>query len=76
MGLAGIVDGKTVLVGNIYLMDQFGVVVEKIQRSLCQDWALEGCTVILVAVDGEVRKLFIQIEFSRLKYFHSSNIFA
>ena len=59
MGLTGTVDGKTVLVGNIRLMDQFNVVVDNVQRSMYRDWAVEGCTVILIAVDGKVCQLLL-----------------
>ena len=61
MGLSGIVDQHEVLVGNMKLMDHSVVQINIQHRSLVQDWTMDGCTVILVAVDGMVSELVCMV---------------
>ena len=55
MGLSGKADDHLVCVGNLDLMESFGIKVEDREHSIIRDWSEQGCTVILVGIDGKVR---------------------
>ena len=59
MGLSGDVSDHLVCVGNVALMNSFEVEVGDDIQSMIEQWGRDGCTVILVGVDGKVSKISV-----------------
>ena len=58
MGLSGNAGNNVVCVGNLDLMTSFEIEVGENVRELMGEWSMEGCTVIMVGVNGKVRVFY------------------
>lgn len=53
LGMTGTVDGYYVAIGNLELMEQFGIECKEI-KSLIEEWSQTGQTVVSIAIDNQV----------------------
>lgn len=55
LGLSGLINNQIVLVGNLELMQVYNMDIDEEYIQCHKAWLLDGCTVVFVAVDNEVK---------------------